>query len=101
MTGTNVRVLRIALARSSASASLCKRKDFAAGIVRNIGSRDHRTPSHADELCRRRTTFGRRGGCGGGSWRCCGSRVVAAPVVVAPVCAQVVNVYGQITTVCR
>jgi hypothetical protein len=28
--------------------------------------------------------------------------VVGAPVVVvAPVCAQVVNVYGQITTVCR
>ncbi len=26
---------------------------------------------------------------------------VAAPVVVAPACAQVVNVYGQITTVCR
>jgi hypothetical protein len=26
---------------------------------------------------------------------------VAAPVVVAPRCAQVVNVYGQITTVCR
>ena len=27
--------------------------------------------------------------------------VVVAPVVVAPACAQVVNVYGQITTVCR
>ena len=27
--------------------------------------------------------------------------VVVAPVVVAPVCAQVVNVYGQIATVCR
>jgi hypothetical protein len=27
--------------------------------------------------------------------------VYPAPVVVAPVCAQVVNVYGQITTVCR
>jgi hypothetical protein len=27
--------------------------------------------------------------------------VGAAAVVVAPVCAQVVNVYGQITTVCR
>lgn len=27
--------------------------------------------------------------------------VVAAPVVVAPVCAQVVNVYGQLQTVCR
>ena len=30
-----------------------------------------------------------------------GAAVVAAPVVVAPACAQVVNVYGQITTVCR
>jgi len=30
-----------------------------------------------------------------------GAAVVAAPVVVAPVCAQVVNVYGQIATVCR
>jgi hypothetical protein len=32
-----------------------------------------------------------------------GAVVVGAPVVVAPVpvCAQVVNVYGQITTVCR
>lgn len=27
--------------------------------------------------------------------------VGAAAVVAAPVCAQVVNVYGQITTVCR
>jgi hypothetical protein len=27
--------------------------------------------------------------------------VVPGAVVVAPVCAQVVNVYGQITTVCR
>lgn len=27
--------------------------------------------------------------------------VVVAPVVVVPVCAQVVNVYGQIATVCR
>ena len=27
--------------------------------------------------------------------------VVPAPVVVTPVCAQVVNVYGQIATVCR
>jgi hypothetical protein len=27
--------------------------------------------------------------------------VVVAPVVVAPACAQVVNVYGQIATVCR
>jgi hypothetical protein len=27
--------------------------------------------------------------------------VVVAPVVVGPACAQVVNVYGQITTVCR
>jgi hypothetical protein len=26
---------------------------------------------------------------------------VGAAVVVAPVCAQVVNMYGQITTVCR
>ena len=30
-----------------------------------------------------------------------GAAAVAAPVVVAPACAQVVNVYGQITTVCR
>ncbi len=27
--------------------------------------------------------------------------VVVAPVVVGPACAQVVNVYGQIATVCR
>lgn len=26
---------------------------------------------------------------------------VVAPVVVAPICAQVVNVYGQLQTVCR
>ena len=26
---------------------------------------------------------------------------VAAPVVVGPACAQVVNVYGQLQTVCR
>ncbi len=27
--------------------------------------------------------------------------IVAAPVIAAPVCAQVVNVYGQLQTVCR
>jgi len=27
--------------------------------------------------------------------------VVVAPIRIAPVCMQVVNVYGQITTVCR
>jgi hypothetical protein len=30
-----------------------------------------------------------------------GAPVVVAPVVVGPVCGQVVNVYGQIMTVCR
>src|SRR5882757_5901983 len=30
-----------------------------------------------------------------------GAVVVGAPVVVAPACAQVVDVYGRITTVCR
>jgi hypothetical protein len=30
-----------------------------------------------------------------------GAPGVVAPVVLAPVCAQVVNVYGQIQTVCR
>jgi len=30
-----------------------------------------------------------------------GAAAVAAPVYVAPACAQVVNVYGQIATVCR
>jgi hypothetical protein len=30
-----------------------------------------------------------------------GVPVVVAPVVVGPACAQVVNVYGQIMTVCR
>jgi hypothetical protein len=30
-----------------------------------------------------------------------GAAVVAAPVVVAPACSQVVDVYGRIVTVCR
>ena len=30
-----------------------------------------------------------------------GAAVVAAPVVIGPACAQVVNVYGQLQTVCR
>lgn len=36
-----------------------------------------------------------------GAYGAYGAPVVAAPVVVGPACAQVVNVYGQITTVCR
>jgi hypothetical protein len=30
-----------------------------------------------------------------------GAAVMAAPVVVAPACTQVVDVYGRIATVCR
>lgn len=36
-----------------------------------------------------------------GAYGAYGAPVVVAPVVVGPACAQVVNVYGQITTVCR
>ena len=36
-----------------------------------------------------------------GAYGVYGAPVVVAPAVVGPVCAQVVNVYGQITTVCR
>jgi len=39
-----------------------------------------------------------------GAYGAYGAPVVVAPVapvVVAPACAQVVNVYGQLTTVCR
>jgi hypothetical protein len=45
----------------------------------------------------RRTTYRAAGAYGAAAY----GAAVAAPVVVGPVCAQVVNVYGQIQTVCR
>ena len=96
MTGMNVRVLHIALAAIVGFGGL-----FVSEKIAQPGSL--LTSAHA--IIGRPLTpmsyagVARRSAVGVGVG--VGAAVVAAPVVVAPVCAQVVNVYGQIATVCR
>jgi len=96
MTGTNGRFLRIALAAIVGVGGL-----FVSEKISQSGSLV--TSAHA--IIGRPLTpmsyagVARRSAVGVGVG--VGAAVVAAPVVVAPVCAQVVNVYGQIATVCR
>jgi len=96
MTGTNGRFLRIALAAIVGVGGL-----FVSEKISQPGSLV--TSAHA--IIGRPLTpmsyagVARRSAVGVGVG--VGAAVVAAPVVVAPVCAQVVNVYGQIATVCR
>lgn len=98
MTGMNVRVLRIALATIVGIGVL-----FVSEKISQPGM--FVTSAHA--IIGRPLTpmsyagVARRSAVGVGVGVGVGVAVVAAPVVVAPVCAQVVNVYGQITTVCR
>jgi hypothetical protein len=98
MTGMNVRVLRIALAAVVGFGGL-----FVSEKIAQPGSL--LTSAHA--IIGRPLTpmsyagVARRSAVGVGVGVGVGAAVVAAPVVVAPVCAQVVNVYGQIATVCR
>jgi len=96
MTGTNGRFLRIALAAIVGVGGL-----FVSEKISQPGSLV--TSAHA--IIGRPLTpmsyagVARRSAVGVGVG--VGAAVVAAPVVVAPFCAQVVNVYGQIATVCR
>jgi hypothetical protein len=101
MTGMNVRILRIALAAIIGVVGL-----FVSEKISQPGSLV--TSAHA--IIGRPLTpmsyagVARRSAVGVGVGVGVGVAVgaaVAAPVVVAPACAQVVNVYGQITTVCR
>jgi hypothetical protein len=101
MTGMNVRVLRIVLAAIVGVGGL-----FISEKISQSGSLV--TSAHA--IIGRPLTpmsyagVARRSAVGVGVGVGVGVAVgaaVAAPVVVAPACAQVVNVYGQITTVCR
>ena len=102
MTGTNARVLRIALAAIVGVGGL-----FVSEKISQPGSlvtsayaiigRPLTPMSYAGVA--RRSAVG-VGVVGVGVGVAVGV-AVAAPVVVAPACVQVVNVYGQITTVCR
>jgi hypothetical protein len=102
MTGMNVRVLRIALAAVVGVGGLfMSEKILQPGSLvtsaQAIIGRPLTPMSYAGVA--RRSAVGV--GVGVGVGVAVGAAVVASPVVVAPVCAQVVNVYGQITTVCR
>jgi carbonic anhydrase/acetyltransferase-like protein (isoleucine patch superfamily) len=101
MIGTNARVLRIALAAIVGAGGL-----FVSEKILQPGSLV--TSAHA--IIGRPLTpmsyagVARRSAVGVGVGVGVGVAVgvaVAAPVMVAPACVQVVNVYGQITTVCR
>jgi hypothetical protein len=102
MTGTNARVLRIALAAIVGVGGL-----FVSEKISQPGSLV--TSAHAI-IGRPLTPMSYAGvarrsavgvGVGVGVGVAVGVAVAAPVVVVAPACVQVVNVYGQITTVCR
>ena len=112
MTGTKIRILRVALATVVGVGCLFVSENALAnqiGISGLRGSRNHRAPSHAHELCRVwrdvRTNYGAYGAAVVAHpvypAAVYAAPVYGAPVYVAPVCAQVVNAYGQIVTVCR
>jgi hypothetical protein len=109
MTSTKLRVTRVAFAALAGIAclfanekvSLIKYGSFVTSAHAIIG-RPLTPMSYAGVA--RRSAVGY--GVGVGVGVAVGAAVVAAPVYGAPVygvpaCAQVVNVYGQITTVCR
>jgi hypothetical protein len=101
MTGMNVRVLRIALAAIVGVGGLfVSEKIWQPGSLvtsaHAIIGRPLTPMSYAGVA--RRSAVGVGVGVGVGV---AVGAAVAAPMVVAPACAQVVNVYGQITTVCR
>ena len=106
MTSTKVMVSRVALAAlagfaclfASEKASLIKSGSFVTSAHAIIG-RPLTPMSYAGVA--RRSAVGYGYGAAVGVGVAVGAAVVAAPVVVAPACAQIVNVYGQITTVCR
>ena len=102
MTSIKIRVLRVALASLlGAGCLLVSEKIWQRGSLvtsaNAIIGRPLTPMSYAGVA--RRSAVGV--GVGVGVGVAVGAAAVAAPVVVAPACAQVVNVYGQITTVCR
>jgi len=106
MTNTKVRYSRIAFAAlaglaclfASEPASLVKSGSLVTSAQAIIG-RPLTPMSYAGVARRSAVGYGAAVGVGVGV--AVGAAAVAAPVYVAPACAQVVNVYGQITTVCR
>ena len=98
MTNIKIRVLRVALASLLGVGGL-----FVSEKILQRGS----LVTSANAIIGRPLTpmsyagVARRSAVGVGVGVAVGAAAVAAPVVVAPACAQVVNVYGQITTVCR
>jgi len=104
MTSTKVRVSRIAFAAlagvaclfASEKASLIRSGSLVTSAHAIIG-RPLTPMSYAGVARRSAVGYGAAVGVG----VAVGAAAVAAPVYVAPACAQVVNVYGQITTVCR
>ena len=107
MTITKIRVLRVALvALSGASGLFVSEKAPQQGsLVTSAHAIIGRplTPMSYAGVARRSAVGGLGVGVGVAVGAAAARPVVVypAPVVVAPVCAQVVNVYGQITTVCR
>jgi hypothetical protein len=104
MTSAKVRVSRVALAAlvgvaclfASEEVSLIKSGSLVTSAHAIIG-RPLTPMSYAGVARRSAVGYGAAVGVG----VAVGAAVVAAPVYVGPACAQVVNVYGQITTVCR
>ena len=104
MTSLKVRVLRVALAAiagvaclfASEKASLVKSGSLVTSAHAIIG-RPLTPMSYAGVARRSAVGYGAAVGVG----VAVGAAAVAGPVYVTPACAQVVNVYGQITTVCR
>jgi hypothetical protein len=101
MTRIQIKLLRIALAAVAGVTGL----SVSVEVVSPTGSASFGTPAYA--IIGRPLTpmsyagVARRSAVGVGVGVGVAVGVGAAAVVVAPVCAQVVNVYGQITTVCR
>jgi hypothetical protein len=104
MTSTKVRVSRVALAAlaglaclfASENISLIKSGSLVTSANAIIG-RPLTPMSYAGVARRSAVGYGAAVGVG----VAVGAAAVAAPMYVTPACAQVVNVYGQITTVCR
>jgi hypothetical protein len=107
MTGTNIRILRVALAAIvgvgclfvSEKASLMKPGSLVTEANAVIGR--PLTPMSYAGVARRTTARAVYAAPVYAAPHVYVAPVYAAPVYAAPVCAQVVNAYGQIATVCR
>jgi hypothetical protein len=107
MTGTNIRILRVALAAIvgvgclfvSEKASLMKPGSLVTEANAIIGR--PLTPMSYAGVARRTTARAVVAAPVYAAPHVYAAPVYAAPVYAAPACAQVVNAYGQIVTVCR